>query len=324
MTDAAKEKFLAFDWKDNRWQNYLSGLYPMPDHKNIIKFKKKWFKRTIDEKLDIDWDPSAPTPSESTGGAPGGGTRTYGGSFPGAQAYGAAGPALSTRKATIAFCLHLLSCIAATACTVGVLPSTYSMALLVLSFGFEVFSKFPIQFNADWIRRVCSDDLGQAFFILPSVFLMKNEPILSFASQVSPILTSIIAAGQLTKRPLSIPAMITSRFAQFGEISVRYQIMGLRADIEVGLLFIIWTSLFMGRANIISAFIYTQYLFISYSANAFTQSSFRKIDGYIAPLLGKVPPIAKGYDYVKNFLYNQVNPQARQAGGSSMPRCTVM
>jgi len=323
MGDAAKEKFLSFDWKDDRWQKYLSGLYPTPDHKNIIKFKKKWFKRTIDEALDVDWDPSASTPSGSTT-AGSGGTTTSGGSYvPGATPYGAPSSSLSKQKATVAFCLHLVSCIAATACTVGVLPNVYTMCLLVISFGFEIYAKYRIQFNAEWVRRVCTDDLGQALFIIPSLFLLKDEAVLSFASLVSPILTCILAAGQLTKHPISIPGLITSKFAQFGEIAVRYQIMGLRADIEVGLVFLVWVFVCMGRASIISAFIYTQYLFISYTTNAFTQSTFRKVDGYITPLVDKVPPIAKLYGYVKNFLYSQVTPQA-PAAGRSMPRCTIM
>jgi len=62
--------FSEFNWSDERWQEYLSGLYPPPNYKQVTKFKKKWYKKQVDAEFDIEYNPDAS--SSSTASASGG------------------------------------------------------------------------------------------------------------------------------------------------------------------------------------------------------------------------------------------------------------
>jgi len=53
------QKFLEFDWSDERWQTYLDGLYPPPNHKQVLRFKKKWYKKNVDSDFDDTYEPEA-------------------------------------------------------------------------------------------------------------------------------------------------------------------------------------------------------------------------------------------------------------------------
>merc|ERR1719323_943784 len=73
------QKFIDFDWSDERWQNYLNGLYPPPNNKQILKFKKKWYKKTVDPNFDDTYEPGSAASSSSTSGTSGtGGAATSG------------------------------------------------------------------------------------------------------------------------------------------------------------------------------------------------------------------------------------------------------
>lgn len=51
------EAFEKFNWADNRWQVYLESLYPQPRYTQLLKFKKKWYQKTIDKDFDVNFDP---------------------------------------------------------------------------------------------------------------------------------------------------------------------------------------------------------------------------------------------------------------------------
>mmetsp|Transcript_13846 Transcript_13846/g.25425 ORF Transcript_13846/g.25425 Transcript_13846/m.25425 type:complete len:391 (-) Transcript_13846:86-1258(-) len=55
--------FLDFDWSHDGWQKYLEGLYPPPNPRQLLKFKKKWYKRNIDPDFD-DNHPAVQPPPE--------------------------------------------------------------------------------------------------------------------------------------------------------------------------------------------------------------------------------------------------------------------
>lgn len=58
-----EEKYKAyqkFDWTLNeKWQNYLNNLYPVPPRDLLEKRRKKWYKDNIDKDFDVNYDPSA-------------------------------------------------------------------------------------------------------------------------------------------------------------------------------------------------------------------------------------------------------------------------
>merc|ERR1740121_3031217 len=71
--DKKYSEFNLFDWSDERWQAYLSGIYPPPNYKQLLKFRKKWYKRTIDPEFDVDYEPGASSSSGTSSGGAGGG-----------------------------------------------------------------------------------------------------------------------------------------------------------------------------------------------------------------------------------------------------------
>lgn len=53
------EEFEKFSWADQRWQTYLDNLYPKPNYKQLDKFKRKFYKNTIDKDFDVTYDPDS-------------------------------------------------------------------------------------------------------------------------------------------------------------------------------------------------------------------------------------------------------------------------
>lgn len=58
-----EEKFKAyrsFDWTlNNKWQLYLSNLYPVPPRDRLEKIRKKWYRDNIDKEFDLNYEPPA-------------------------------------------------------------------------------------------------------------------------------------------------------------------------------------------------------------------------------------------------------------------------
>ncbi|CAE7382551.1 unnamed protein product [Symbiodinium natans] len=51
------ERFLSYDWSDERWRAYLNGLHPPPSQEQIVKYKKKWYKKRLEGKCR-QWRPT--------------------------------------------------------------------------------------------------------------------------------------------------------------------------------------------------------------------------------------------------------------------------
>lgn len=51
--------------EDKEWQKYLTNLYPIPEAAKMERFRKKWYKKNIDPKFEIDYEP--PVKEESKG-----------------------------------------------------------------------------------------------------------------------------------------------------------------------------------------------------------------------------------------------------------------
>lgn len=55
-----EEKFKAFrkfDWTlSEKWQLYLSNLYPIPARDRLEKIRKRWYRDNIDKEFDINYE----------------------------------------------------------------------------------------------------------------------------------------------------------------------------------------------------------------------------------------------------------------------------
>ena len=61
------KKFKEFDWKNSKeWQLYWSNLYPTPPVSKIDRYKRKFYKNKIDSDFDIDYKPKESSNQNNT------------------------------------------------------------------------------------------------------------------------------------------------------------------------------------------------------------------------------------------------------------------
>merc|ERR1711920_45720 len=92
-----------------------------------------------------------------------------------------------------------------------------------------------------------------------------------------------------------VPTFIASKIETFADIHVRYQIMQARADAEVMLGFFLIVGVFTKLASPLSPLLIWQFLMMRYAMSPWTQATFRKIDGILNPVLGKIPLVSTLY-----------------------------
>lgn len=50
------KQYRKFDWTLNdKWQNYLNNIYPIPTRDRLEKIRKKWYRDNVDKQFDIDY-----------------------------------------------------------------------------------------------------------------------------------------------------------------------------------------------------------------------------------------------------------------------------
>mmetsp|Transcript_109234 Transcript_109234/g.216938 ORF Transcript_109234/g.216938 Transcript_109234/m.216938 type:complete len:317 (-) Transcript_109234:56-1006(-) len=311
------KKFQDFDWSDERWQTYLQGLYPQPNHRQVLKFKKKWYKKTIDPEFDDTFEPPSASPNAS-----GPSTQSRAGSSAGPP-LGDDGSRWSTMrsKATICMIAYSTAMTMSAGAFAGALPAYQAQLLLVGSFVLEILAKYGLKFNQEYLQSIVLDDVGPMPIMALTVLTPGLHQTVRILALVPPFITAVLSFARICKFHATLPAFIRKFFSPLAEISARYRAMQARADVEVGLGFVIVGGVFMGRAAPICALLFWNFMMMRYMMSAWTQASFRKIDGVLSPILGKIPGINRLYDMLKRGLYSFVDPQARQSGGRS---CTIL
>lgn len=316
------EKFLEFDWSDERWQAYLEGLYPPPSHKQVLKFKKKWYKRTVDPDFDETYEPAAPTSSaSSTGGSSAG---TGGSSVPpnfmnAVHNDGSRWATMGT-KASLCFLTYAVALTMAVGAVAGVFPSYQALVILVAAFLLEVLAKYGVKFSAQYVQNVVLDDVGVMPIMALTLLTPGMHPALRTFALVPAFLTALLSFAQICKAHSRLPASVRDFFSPLAEVSARYQVMQGRADAEVALGFVLVAAMFAGRAVPISILLFWNFMMMRYMMSSWTQASFRKLDGVLSRVLGKIPGISHLYAFVKRKLYSFVDPESRKAG----QLCTIL
>ncbi|KAH8741395.1 hypothetical protein FG386_003242 [Cryptosporidium ryanae] len=55
MSEEAQREFEKFNWSENNsWQQYYNNLYPTPTSTQLKYFKRKWFKKNINSRLELE------------------------------------------------------------------------------------------------------------------------------------------------------------------------------------------------------------------------------------------------------------------------------
>lgn len=314
------QQFLDFDWADERWLAYLNDLYPTPNNKQVLKFKKKWYKKNIDADFDDTYEPPyvAPAGGGSSSSSTSMPTGPWNGGLQGDyERWKVMGP-----KATICFVGYAVALTMSVASVAGVFPPYQALVVLVGAFILEILAKYGLKFNSQYLHSVLLDDVG----VMPMMALTLLTPglhhVVRILALVPPFLTALMSFAQISSAHARLPEAVKDFFAPLAEMSARYQVMQGRADSEVVLGFVLIIAVFAVRAAPISALLFWNFMMMRYMMSPWTQASFKKLDGFLSPVLTKIPLINKGYAALKRSLHSLVDPQSRQQRASSF--CSIL
>lgn len=315
------QQFTDFDWSsDQKWQTYLDGLYPPPNQRQLLKFKKKWYKKHIDADFDDTYEPTPrkPMPSSSTSEPT---SASQAGAFlpSGPHSDGARWAVLGIKSVVVALAygLGLVMCIGSTA---GVLPGYQALAILVMGFFLELVAKYGIKFSTQYLHNILLDDVGVMPMMALTLFTPGLHPVVRQLALAPPFLTGLMSFAQICQTSPKISSVLADFFSPLAESSARHAIMQWRAHLELALGFGLIAAVLMVRAAPISALLFWNFMMMRYMMSPWTQASFRKIDNVLNPTLGNIPLVQNGYAALKRGLYSFVDPQSKKAGRL----CTIL
>eukprot|EP00413_Alexandrium_margalefii_P039569 CAMPEP_0204587944 /NCGR_PEP_ID=MMETSP0661-20131031/48334_1 /ASSEMBLY_ACC=CAM_ASM_000606 /TAXON_ID=109239 /ORGANISM="Alexandrium margalefi, Strain AMGDE01CS-322" /LENGTH=333 /DNA_ID=CAMNT_0051597707 /DNA_START=40 /DNA_END=1041 /DNA_ORIENTATION=- len=333
MAAEAYQRFIDFDWSDERWQSYLGGLYPPPNHKQVVKFKKKWYKRTVDADFDEAYEPEGASSSSSGGAASssGGAASSSGakGSWPPPPSFSSfanvvyndgARWAVMGPKATICFVAYAVALTMAVGAVAGVFPAYQALVVLVGALLLEILAKYGLKFNGQYVKSVVLDDVGVMPIMALTLLTPGMHPAIRLLALVPAFLTALMSFAQICKAHARLPSRVRDFFSPLAEVSARYQVMQVRADAEVVLGFVLIGGMFTGRAVMITVLLFWNFMMMRYMMSSWTQASFRKIDRVLSVVLGRIPGVRNLYALVKRQLYSYVDPESRKGGHL----CTIL
>ncbi len=54
------KQYRSYDWTlSDKWQNYLSNIFPVPPRDRLEKIRRKWYKENVDKEFDVNYNPEA-------------------------------------------------------------------------------------------------------------------------------------------------------------------------------------------------------------------------------------------------------------------------
>lgn len=320
--DESLQQFLDFDWSHEGWQSYVEGLYPAPNAKQMLKFKKKWYKKKIDSEFDDSWEPPAPPGEEKAANDGGGGQSSSAQSaFPGASYTDGTRWAVMGPKSTICFVAYALAMIIAIGAVAGVFPPWQALWVLVGAFLLEILSKYGLKLNATYLHALLLDDVGAMPIMAVTLLMPGLHPYVRTMALSSPFITALLSFSQICKFYGKLSPTIHDFFAPLAEPSARHQVMQFRSHLEVGLGFILISGVFGAFAAPVSGIFYWNFMMMRYMLSPWTQHSFRKIDTTVGPAVGKIPGIRNIYGAIKRGLFSFVDPDKKGGKGGF---CTIL
>lgn len=309
--------FNGFNWSDERWQAYLSGLYPPPNYKQVIKFKKKWYKKNIDPEFDETYElgtSSSLSGASASSSSPGGGS-----SASSTKSDGEAWAAMGS-KATVCVVAYAGGLGLAVASIAGLCDTKFPVGMLAGGFVSEILGKHGFRFKSEYLQSVVQEEVG----IMPFMAVVLVMPGFHKAFRTLAImpmgLAALVSLAMLCRYSRGLPDLAVRTVTPLTEVSTRYQLMQLRSDSEVMLGFALVVGAFMRLCAPLSTVLYWNVLTMRYALSPWTQASFRKVDGVISPVLSRIPGVSTLYSKLKALLHNFAAPGER---GTS-PRCSIL
>jgi len=281
----AKESYLEYDWRNEDWQNYYNGIFPPPKTATILyKYKKKWFKKNVDDYLDLAWDP-APLPKiQKAPEGYEGFTRPKKGS-----GYDR-GISISVTDGTFLFWGYVSLVISGPVIVVFFpsLISSYYIGQLALTC-MDITSHFGFKFNRGWFATIFIDESGHLLNCLVAFYPLQIRMmyiILLFILGSS----NLLAMGQLAKsyNLRLIPASLKKRVSVFAEPSLKFSLMQTRTHVELvvfvcvlfmGIKQVAWRSTIeTGDITPVIVLIHGNLIWMRHQSDPFMQAGIRTVD----------------------------------------------
>eukprot|EP01067_Filipodium_phascolosomae_P006878 Filipodium_phascolosomae@DN524_c0_g1_i1.p1 len=325
----------AFDWTDSRWHSYLDSLYPRPPQSQILKWKKKWFKSTVDADFDTNStvgdtasataaarsesnnsSESAPSAARGTAGTASN-AQHYQGQFgapPAPKTYLQCKyprlilPAVAFLSvATVMFILYVIGAAAIW---------RQSTVCFIFGFALDVICRYGIpELNNDWWMPVVFDDSVQMVLMLGMLLMcsLTASPMPAPAAAVSALLClhSVATAYPFLQQYLPARAKPLYQRALGWTATNKPQMLQWRAQLEVigGVLPVLTgiVGLVRGRFMlVVNIWLYWTWLRLRYMTNNYTQTTFRMIDTTARQYLP--PSLLVYYQKASLWLYSYVDP----------------
>lgn len=318
------ERFLAFDWSHEGWQTYLNNLYPAPNQRQILRFKKKWYKKNVNSDFDDTYEPqtaaqSTSTSSSATFSAPSVRSAPLP-AFTNSSYHDGTRWAIMGKKSQICFVAYAASLTMAVGSFAFVFPPYQALLVLVSSMLLEILAKYGLKFKTEYLHNVLLDDVGVMPIMALTLLTPGLHPLIRTMALIPSFLTALLSFAQICKNYTRLPVWLSEFFAPLAEPKARYQVMKARAQVEVGLGFILIVGIFVALAAPFSAVLFWNSMIMRYMMSAWTQAAFKGIDDLLQPVLGKIPGIKQAYAAIKRNLYSLVDPESRKAGRL----CTIL
>mmetsp|Transcript_29612 Transcript_29612/g.66700 ORF Transcript_29612/g.66700 Transcript_29612/m.66700 type:complete len:316 (+) Transcript_29612:20-967(+) len=310
------ERFLSYDWSDERWRTYLNGLYPPPTQEQIVKFKKKWYKKHVEPEFDDRYEPPAsghdpssiPATPEELGPLP----KSI---YHDGSRWGVIGP-----KSSICFAAYAASLTLCVGCFAGVFPAYQAVIILVVSFLLEIMAKYGIKMNKAFMQNVLLDDVGIMPIMAATVLMPGLHPKVRQLALLPLFLTAVMSLAQISKFHPKLPGAVRDFWSPLASSKARKQVMKVRADLELLVGFAMLAGGFLFVCAPISVILFWNFMMMRYMMSTRTQESFQRLDGLLSPVFGRVPGVKQAYQALKTWLYSFVDPNSKSAG----KLCTIL
>ena len=268
------KKFKEFEWeKSKEWQLYWSNLYPTPPASKIERYKRKFYKNKIDSDFDIDYKPKETQNQNSTSNS--NSNQNYNSTYTDSNSgysYTYAFPPFSPIKSPLLKTIE-----------------TYLLFFFLLSLPFRFYSK-QIAFVAylirtlrlngipkwkvEYLQGLMGIDSVHVFFYSLMLFIERFNYYL-----ILPVaLAAVVDSCDNLKDDKNL--MFFKKYFDL-VLNKKENLLQERANIEVGIGFLLIVGVFLKLNSFLLPIIYWQLMKVKYFLQPRIKKSFGILNGYV-------------------------------------------
>lgn len=265
MSQETINKFKEYQFSgDERWQDYLKGLYPMPPMDKLNKLKKKWYKNNVDQEFDpeVDLDAPAPQPQASQSQE-----HTHNHNFGGNSQQEVTQRPFSTNKLYhIEGLLKVLFIVGSF--IVQFLPFLHLHLMLICAatcfLGLYRQHGRP-RFNQEYLAEFMSNEFGMALFYLLSVCSMPSRGPFIYLPLMMHFVLGVTEFELRTSYPFLKFSKVQGFLQAVGQM--KHEVRVAKAYAEFFNLFYFLVLILLGKMSLLFIIIYVQFVKFKFKMN---------------------------------------------------------